>query len=111
MSKLYLQRHLKSQWNVDDRFAGWANAPLAKEGLDIVKVVADRLVGEKFDIGFTSPLIRNMQTVVEIYKNFGDGRYPFFSSLDGGKMEKWGNFDKVAENCTQFFVSEKLNER
>ncbi len=109
MAKLYLQRHLKSQWNVEDRFAGWTGAPLSKEGLEMVNSVAERLSKENFDIGFTSPLPRNMQTVIELYKNFS--KYPFFSYLDGGKMQEWGNFDKVTENCTQFFVSEKLNER
>lgn len=109
MAKLYLQRHLKSQWNVDDRFAGWTNAPLSKEGVSMAKDVAQKIINEKIDVGFTSPLARNSQTVIEIHKYFE--KYPFFSSIDGGKMQEWGNFDKVAENCTQFFVTEKLNER
>ena len=31
MAKLYLQRHLKSQWNLDDRFAGWTDVPLQRK--------------------------------------------------------------------------------
>ena len=53
MSKLFLQRHLKSQWNLEDRFAGWTNAPIALESLDTAKVVSDRFVGEKIYILFT----------------------------------------------------------
>ena len=111
MAKLYLQRHLKSQWNVEDRFAGWTNAPVAKESLENVNVVADKLVGEPIDIVFTSPLIRNMQTVLEIFKSFDDGRYPFFIHVDGGKMQEWGNFVDIGDNDMNTYVSEKLNER
>jgi len=75
----------------------------------MAKDVANRIINEKIDVGFTSPLARNMQSVIEIYKNFE--KYPFFSHLDGGKMQEWGNFDKIADNCIQFFVTEKLNER
>jgi 2,3-bisphosphoglycerate-dependent phosphoglycerate mutase len=110
MAKLYLQRHLKSQWNVDDRFAGWTDAPLSKEGSETAKETAEKLKGLPIDVAFTSPLIRNIQTVIKILENLGD-RYPFFTHLDVGRMQQWGNFDKVAENCIQVFVSENLNER
>jgi len=30
MSKLFLLRHLKSQWNLDKEFAGWVDNPLSK---------------------------------------------------------------------------------
>ena len=30
MSKLFLLRHLKSQWNEENRFAGWTDGPLEK---------------------------------------------------------------------------------
>lgn len=111
MAKLYLQRHLKSQWNVEDRFAGWTNAPVAKESLENVNVVADKLISEPIDIVFTSPLMRNMQTVLEIFKSFDDGRYPFFIHVDGGKMQEWGNFIDIGDNDVNTYVSEKLNER
>ena len=98
MSKLYLQRHLKSQWNLDDRFAGWTDAPLSKEGLEMAKKIADGLAGQSIDVAYTSPLIRNMQTVIEIFKNSDGGRFPFFTHLDGGKMQKWGNYTDIGEN-------------
>ena len=86
MSKLYLQRHLKSQWNVDDRFAGWANAPLAKEGLDIVKVVADRLVGEKFDIGFKNKNDSNISNLYDKYNWFDPYEFILDSFLVSNKL-------------------------
>src|SRR5688572_11623372 len=111
MAKLYLQRHLKSQWNVEDRFAGWTNAPVAKEGLEVSKEIADRFLRQPIDMVFTSPLIRNMQTVIEIFNGFDDGRYPFFINLDGGKMQEWGNFTDIGDKDVNAYVSEKLNER
>lgn len=111
MAKLYLQRHLKSQWNLEDRFAGWTNAPIAKESLKTSGDVAKKLVGEPIDIVFTSPLMRNMQTVLEIFNHFDDGRYPFFIDLDGGKMQEWGNFVDIGDNDVNTYVSENLNER
>lgn len=110
MAKLYLQRHLKSQWNVDDRFAGWTDAPLSKEGVDMAKIISERLSTEQIDVAFTSPLIRNMQTVVEVFKNLND-KYPFFIHLDGGKMQKWGNFTDIEGKDVKFYVSKNLNER
>lgn len=111
MAKLYLQRHLKSQWNMEDRFAGWTNAPVAKESLKTSNDVAQKLMGQPIDIVFTSPLMRNMQTVVEIFNNFEDGKYPFFINLDGGKMQEWGNFEDIGDKDVNTYVSEKLNER
>ncbi len=111
MAKLFLQRHLKSQWNVEDRFAGWTNAPIAKESLEMAKSISDRFANELIDMVFTSPLMRNMQTVLEIFKYFEDGRYPFFIQLDSGNMKDWGNFTDIGDKDVNTYVSEKLNER
>jgi len=109
MAKLFLQRHLKSQWNLENRFAGWVDNPVSKEGAEAAPAVAKLLEGEKFDVIFTSPLIRNQQTVIKILKILG--RNPLFIHLDGGKMEEWGSFEGGTAECIPAYVSEKLNER
>ncbi|MFA6190156.1 MAG: histidine phosphatase family protein [Candidatus Staskawiczbacteria bacterium] len=109
MAKLYLLRHLKSQWNLENRFAGWVDNPLSKEGADQAKDVASKIVGENFDVVYSSALIRNVQTVIKILRNLGD-KYPIFIHLDGGKMQKWGNFEGGG-NYVPVYTSEKLNER
>jgi 2,3-bisphosphoglycerate-dependent phosphoglycerate mutase len=58
MPKLYLQRHLKSQWNVENRFAGWTDAPLSKQGLEMAQEVASKFSNEKIDVGFTTINVR-----------------------------------------------------
>ncbi len=110
MAKLFLLRHFKSQWNKDNRFAGWVDNPLTKESTFDAKIVADKLSGEQIDAVFTSPLVRNEETVLRIFDNIKD-RYPLFLHLDGGRMQKWGNFEDISENDLPVYVSENLNER
>lgn len=76
MAKLYLQRHLKSQWNLENRFTGWTDVPLCQEGIESAKKVAEELEGLKIDKVYTSPLIRNRETVSLILKNLGKENLP-----------------------------------
>jgi len=110
MSKLYLLRHLKSQWNLDKEFAGWVDNPLSKEGILTAKEIAKKLASEKIDTIYTSILIRNMETILRIFENFPD-KYPLFIHLDKGKMQKWGNFTDLNSNDIPTYVSQNLNER
>lgn len=110
MAKLFLLRHLKSQWNKDNRFAGWVDNPLSKEGVLGAKEIADKLRGENINIFYTSPLIRNTETVLRVFDHIPE-KYPLFLHLDGGKMQKWGNFTDISENDVPVYVSENLNER
>jgi len=76
MSKLYLQRHLKSQWNLENKFTGWTDVPLSKEGIENAEKAAEKFVGSKIDKVYTSPLIRNKETVFLILKNIGKEKLP-----------------------------------
>lgn len=110
MAKLFLLRHLKSQWNEDDRFAGWTDGPIAKN--EAVKAVglAEKVFESDINIVYTSPLFRNQDTVARIFEAV-DVKYPFFIHLDKGKMKKWGNYADISENDVPVYVSEALNER
>lgn len=107
MSKLILLRHLQSQWNLENRFTGWVDVPLSKEGILKSKEVAEKIVQTNFDIIYSSPLIRNQETVLRIleYSN----KYPIFMHFEG-KMKDWSNF-KGNGNYLPVYISEKLNER
>ena len=63
MAKLILLRHLKSQWNKENRFTGWIDIPLSEEGIESAQETAGKLAGFKIDKVYTSPLIRNKETV------------------------------------------------
>jgi 2,3-bisphosphoglycerate-dependent phosphoglycerate mutase len=114
MAKLFLLRHLKSQWNEDNRFAGWTDGPLAKKesikALELAKEIFNSPVGGKIDAVYTSSLFRNQDTVARIFEAI-ELKYPFFIHLDKGKMQKWGNYTDISENDVPAYVSENLNER
>lgn len=110
MPKLILLRHLKSQWNQDDRFAGWTDGPLAKDSFKFAQGLADKIFQEKINVVYTSPLFRNQDTVARIFECLPD-KYPFFIHLDGGKMQERGNFTDISEKDVPVYVSENLNER
>lgn len=81
MSKLILLRHLESQWNKENRFTGWTDVPLSKEGIRSAKEVAGKLAGFKIDKVYTSPLIRNKETVSLITRAAAKGGEEDLSSL------------------------------
>ena len=110
MSKLFLLRHLKSQWNKDNRFAGWVDNPLSDDGKSQAKEIAEKLVTQKIDVIYSGSLIRITETILRVF-DYIPSRYPLFIHLDGGKMQKWGNFTDMKKNDMPVYISENLNER
>lgn len=110
MAKLFLLRHLKSQWNEDNRFAGWTDGPLSKKATSSALGLANEIFKDKIDIVYTSPLFRNQDTVARIFECV-EYKYPFFIHMDGGKMQKWGNYTDTSINDVPTYISENLNER
>ena len=110
MAKLFLLRHLKSQWNQDKEFAGWVDNPLSNEGILAARGIYEKLRDKKIDVVYTSSLVRNMETVLRIFEHNPE-QYPLFMHLNKGKMQKWGNFTDMNADDVPVYVSEKLNER
>ena len=110
MTKLFLLRHLKSQWNEDNRFAGWTDGPLLKSSIVKAQELAQEISQVNFDKVYSSSLFRNMDAIAEIFENI-PGKYPMFIHLDGGRMQKWGNYENKSPNEIPIYVSENLNER
>jgi 2,3-bisphosphoglycerate-dependent phosphoglycerate mutase len=108
MPKLILLRHFKSQWNLENRFTGWTDVPICREGREKVPEVAEKLAGKKIDIAYTSPLIRNLESCLLVISK--RDKYPIFRHFSG-KMKKWGEFSELERNYIPVFVSEALNER
>jgi len=84
MSRLFLLRHLKSQWNKENRFTGWTDVPLSQEGIESAKNISKGLEGFKIDKVYTSPLARNKKTVSLILESLGIKEIPivFDKALD-----------------------------
>lgn len=109
MSKLILLRHFKSQWNLENRFTGWVDVPLCKGNEDKIKEVSKQLLSVKIDVVYTSPLIRNMVSVLKVFESRPE--YPIFKHLKG-KMKKWGHFKERKDALyVPVYVTEALNER
>lgn len=84
MPKLILLRHLKSQWNEENRFTGWTDVPLSEEGIANAPATAAKLADFPIDKVYTSPLARNKKTVELILGNLGKKDLPvvFDKALD-----------------------------
>lgn len=110
MAKLILFRHLKSQWNLENRFTGWVDVPLAKTDAKRANHISREIFRSRIDKIYSSPLFRNQISVLKIFGSSGK-KYPIFIHLDEGKMKSWGNFEKINTYYVPVYVSEKLNER
>lgn len=109
MPKLILLRHLKSKWNQENRFTGWVDVPLAKEGIKQAKAISRKVFKKKIDTAYSSPLLRNQNTLVRLL-DYVD-KYPIFNWLDKGKMKDWGNYKDISKDDIPVYISEALNER
>ncbi|MCG8307768.1 MAG: 2,3-diphosphoglycerate-dependent phosphoglycerate mutase [Cytophagales bacterium] len=65
MYKLVLLRHGESQWNMENRFTGWADVDLTDKGKEEAKAAGELLKSEgfKFDKAFTSFQKRAIRTL------------------------------------------------
>ena len=108
MAKLILLRHYKSQWNQENRFTGWVDVPLLKQRSRQDIETSKKVAESGFDAVYTSPLIRNLATVLEVFQY--SSRYPIFRHFKG-KMKKQGNFHELNRQYIPVYVSEALNER
>jgi 2,3-bisphosphoglycerate-dependent phosphoglycerate mutase len=52
MSKLILVRHGQSQWNLENRFTGWADVPLTDAGRQEAQKAAERIQDRMLAAGF-----------------------------------------------------------
>ena len=110
MAKLFLLRHLKSQWNLENRFSGWTDMPISQEGKKDAFKKAKEVFQVQIDEIFTSPLFRNIDTVVRVLEA-GKQKYPVFISRDSGKTQKWGDYFEGPRNFMPVYVTKNLNER
>lgn len=65
MIKLVAIRHGQSQWNLENRFTGWADVDLSEKGLNEAKQAGEllRQHGFVFDLAYTSYLQRAQKTL------------------------------------------------
>jgi len=106
MARLILLRHLESQWNKDNRFTGWTDVSLSKEGIKSAKKVAKNLYNIRIDKVYTSPLIRNRKTVSLILEELDKKYLPVF--IDKALDERnYGELQGLNKNAVRRKYGEK----
>ena len=74
MIKLILVRHGQSIWNKENKFTGWTDVELSKEGIIEAKTAGKILKnnGYHFDLAYTSVLKRSIDTLNYIFDELGE---------------------------------------
>lgn len=106
--KLYVVRHGQTDWNVDHLAQGQADMPLNETGVRQAEELREKIKDLKFDVCYSSPLIRARKTA-EIVVN---GRCEIiydddlmersFGSLEGTDPRKWSHDDFNLRENTDF---------
>lgn len=68
MAYLALVRHGESEWNAKGLWTGWTDIGLSEKGIEEARKAGASLRDVKFDLAYTSKLIRAHQTLSEIEK-------------------------------------------
>lgn len=82
MIKIALLRHGQSTWNKENRFTGWTDVPLTKQGVDEARKAGKILKenGFAFDVIFTSVLKRAIDTTNIVIKVMKFKKIPVYKS-------------------------------
>lgn len=111
MSSLFLVRHGQSIWNLQNRFTGWIDISLSRQGVIEAQQAALLLVDEHFDVAFTSTLLRAQDSLYEILRQ---NRYCAQYVRVHEQSSEWYEHFTATEgdaNELKIYVTEKLNER
>ena len=108
---LVLLRHGESIWNQQNRFTGWVDISLSHHGMAEAVKAGKLLQDFRFDVAFTSALLRARDTLYEVLKqNRHCDQYMRVHELNS---EWYEHFTPSTEDQTELkiFVSDRLNER
>ncbi len=111
MSRLFLVRHGQSVWNLQNRFTGWVDVALSRQGVLEAQQAAVLLADENFDVAFTSTLQRAHDSLYEILRhNHHCVQYRRVHEQGG---EWYNDFTRASDDTNELkiYTSEKLNER
>ena len=111
MPRLILVRHGQSTWNLQNRFTGWIDVSLSRQGMTEAEKAGQLLADEHFEVAFTSALQRAQDTLYEILKQ---NRYCEQYVRVHEQSRKWyENFTPAVGDKSELkiYMSEKLNER
>jgi len=113
MAKLVLIRHGQSLWNLHNLFTGWVDVPLSAQGIQEAIAAGKRLSHEKFDIIYTSTLIRAITTAMIVMSENLEGKVPILQKDTAEKPLDWFKIYSPASEANSIPVHSawQLNER
>lgn len=113
MAKLVLIRHGQSLWNLHNLFTGWVDVPLSAQGVQEAIAAGKRLSHEKFDIIYTSTLIRAITTAMIVMSENKEGKVPVIQKTNEPKPNDWFKIYSPATEANTIPVHSawELNER
>lgn len=74
--RLILVRHGESQYNLENRFTGWADPPLTERGILEAQEAGARLRGVALNLAFCSTLLRSLESARLVLTTAGTGEIP-----------------------------------
>ncbi|MCP5506586.1 MAG: 2,3-bisphosphoglycerate-dependent phosphoglycerate mutase [Chlamydiales bacterium] len=111
--KLVLLRHGKSDWNQKNRFTGWVDVPLSKDGIKEAQKAGRAISHIPIDRIFVSSLMRAQMTAMIAMTEHESQKTPVLLHYGEGKLDEWGKiYDPKAEEETIPVVKAwEINER
>lgn len=111
--KLVLLRHGKSDWNQKNRFTGWVDVPLSKDGIKEAQKAGKAISHIPIDLIFVSSLMRAQMTAMIAMTEHESQKTPVLLHQGEGKLEEWGKiYDPKARTETIPVVKAwEINER
>ena len=110
MGTLVLVRHGESQWNLSNRFTGWVDVPLSKNGIKEAEKCAAHCMRYHYTSAYASKLMRAQETLAIILSRHANTG--IFQHFDKGEHAQWffhSNKDKRGDVpvCTHIALNER----
>lgn len=105
---LVLLRHGKSVWNSQNRFTGWVDIPLSREGIEEAFAAGELLSKESFDLCFTSTLVRAQTTLFLTLSRNGSDLVPCLIHEDTFRRI---HSSEAQKKILPVYATSALNER
>jgi probable phosphoglycerate mutase len=96
--KLYITRHGTTEWNLEKRLQGWADSPLTEDGRNRAIKLGNSLKDIDFDMIYTSPqeralntaklIRRNKNTEIKVHNGLKELRYGSWQGMYISDIEK-----------------------
>ena len=113
--KIHVIRHGETELNCKQVKQGWTDARLNQAGRELAAMTGQALKGIRFDVCFTSPLIRARETVEIVLRESGNSRVPVLTDdrlkeINFGKEEETPiEYSTLPHETAQLFFMDAMS--